>query len=434
MSAYGPIPLLAAALALLAPIVATPAAGLAQEGGDVALVPFTAENRRAQRVLVQVNRYLPRVLGERVFVIDMDDTEGAAEDLGVSFDDSSAVGDLADELQVVRVVLGQVSRRGRATTIVARVYDREGQQVREESTTFRRPSVAVLERLSDALFPEPPPPAAPVEAAVVPPPDGAVDGAAGEDAAAPPPPTTEEGQRPVWLWLDVGLAGRTRVGSVRLQDGTRLTHKIPFYPELAVRFGIRPLAVTNDKWLSGIQLRFAFHYALSFDVEDPDGQIVGGESLIFGGDAAYLFPIDPAVELGPLIGLTSEAYRVDPTPLFASAEYLRLELRALLRFHIMPRLFVLETEGGYDRALQAGDLATQFGTPFGGDAIYLSAEASGVLPLLPGVGPGVGWVVSLTWRRTSLSFGEEALDPAGSAAGGIEEMVRFLVAVRGALY
>lgn len=409
-----------------------------------------------------VRRQLVGLIEERAQLIGRRQSARAARRFRVRLGRASRVGDLAESLGATRVVLGRCTRRSVAVRWY--VIDEEG-NVEDEVLMVAGLSAAELRPVVDRMLgtPEVQPERAPerdappqrvvardpevpreTEVAI----EQAEESTLTQDEGQSEPEATGDGSRSSepdpdrggptqtssssgglvraepWFVLDAGLAVRGRYAEVSIPNGQSLVHRAPLIGEFVSQLSIRPLAPTEDPWLSGFVLRGYAQVALAFGGDSPGGAI-GGESYGGGGHLGWLLSIDDLVEIGPLIGLGYQLFALDDNAFFPTSEYLRFDALVRASLPLISRRLSIAVEAGYQRTMTGGPLATEFGQSFGGNGFVFEAEASGSIVEESSV--AFGWRANFRWNRTGLTMGGTARDVQGQ--GGVEEGVRGMVSV-----
>ena len=355
---------------------------------------------------------------EELELVPQDEFTSRASSLGADLDDPAGVAQVAQEMDVDLVIVGEVRGRRRRARTTIRIMDRDGNEVASEETAsppgrrgrqrLERAAARALEQ-AIAAVPERAPEPEPVESAAgggdlfgpgddeIPP---------GDDEGFEDEEDDEPGERLAVPLLEamIGFGVRTRSATVTLDTGGERGYSAGLFPEISVRLMLRPFA-SSDGALRGVFLHAEAFHSIGLSSQDREtGEEIGSSALRIFAQLGYLISAG-SMEIGGALGVGYDAFLLDENTTMSSSKYTYLRPGAVLRVPLSDELVGLQIDAGLRVGLSTGGLTPMFAASashFGydaGAALYGNLES------------GLAYALRLGYVGYSLSFEGDALMP-----------------------
>jgi hypothetical protein len=378
----------------------------------VAVVPF--DGGGASGVRRQVQAALSR--DPRVEAVDLDLVESAADRSGAHSSGRDGIPELARELSAQMVIQGVVTGHGRRQRIRLTARDAQGTEIGSSGGAVRGGGIGrAVESLLDEALPQLSATATSsriASAASTGHRMAVVDEVSDREDEEQAQDTDrddgyDEGRERPWdmrapfLSIQLGVVPRSRETDVTFEDPRQTRRYRAWYPELAVRAELRPLArdVGLARAIYG-RIQFAHGVGLTSRV-DATGQPVDTAFYRLDIGAGALFPLADAFDLGVELGIGWDTYNLADNPLLESAEYVYIRPALRARVRLFREIVILAADIGVRPVLSRGDL-NQYGS--GGDTIGFDVGGGlgGGYALAGDV--GLSYAIELAWVGYWMNF------------------------------
>ncbi len=391
--------------------------GLAVLAGSMLLASGAAAQQRTGVVLDFSGRgggaargAVVSALADHLELVAQDDFRARARQLGADLDSPAGMAQVAREMDVDVVVVGEVRGRRRRARVTIRMLDSAGNEVaRRESGSpagrrgRRGVGAAAVEALEEALSA-----IGPREREAAPDPEeddvlggGLDDGTLDEDLDEEP----GEPAAVPYVEAMLGFGIRTRDAEITLDDGgTRGYQTDPFFPELSIRLVLRPFA-GDDGAMRGLFAHLeGFHSVGLGSQDETTGEEFSTSALRVFGQVGYLHSLG-TIEVGGGLGFGYDAFLLDENATMSSTKYTYLRPGLVGRFPLSGEVAQLQLDAGLRVGLGAGELTPMFAesaSAFGWD---LGAAFFGNLE------SGFAYALRLGYVSYGLSFEGDSSDP-----------------------